>query len=317
MLTNATKLRYSQYMKRLLLIIPLTALIFLGVSCIPKHSASNGKLKVVTSFYPVGYIVDRVGGTYIDNSVIIGNGVEPHDYEPTINDAQKIADADVVVYNGLGVDNWIKDSVAQVESQARVLVLSQDNDAWVLHSSESGSAYDPHTWLSPAIVEAQVDRVRDVLIAQDSAHADAYRANAAQFIDELHTLEASFDVGIGPSAQCSMRTFVTAHAAFAYLAAQEHLTMEAITGISPEEEPSAATIASVVEVIRSLHVPIVFYETLSSPAIANTIAQETGTQARVLNPIEGLSEENIMRGDTYMTLMQHNLAALKEALECK
>lgn len=296
-------------------------LLFSGCAFLPVDQGppkNSEKVSVVTSFYPVAYMVEKVGGEFVDVDVLVQPGVEPHEYEPTTQDGLAVATAELVVYSGLGLDNWIQDVAMHVSGQPDMLVLSEPNDSWVRTLSESGSiAYDPHTWLSILIVEQQATRIAQKLSEIDPLHAEAYTAHATEFITELTQVHAELASTIGNSSVCPLRTFVSSHNAFGYFAHEYHLTMIAVNGISPEEEPSAATIAQVIETIRSEHVPVVFFETLASPDIAQTIANETGATTDVLNPIEGLTAEEAAAGKEYIDVMRDNANALMKALQCK
>lgn len=317
-------------MNKFLFIIPLCTLVFYGASCgvfsNENTTHSTERIRVVSSFYPVGYLVDQVGGEYVESAVLVGAGVEPHEYEPTVQDAQQLAKADVIVYSGLGMDDWIVDSAKSVESKARIVVLNNADDEWVLapqeeehheeeveHHDEHGE-FDPHTWLSMTVMSAHAQRIADALSAVDPTHAEKYATQLASVQQEFSVLGTAYRTQL---AQCELNTFITSHDAFSYLAHEYGLTMESIAGLSPEEEPSAATIAALIEHVKEDNIPVIFFETLASPKIAETIAAETGAKTMVLNPLEGLTEEQSNAGVDYIDVMRTNLEALKVALRCR
>jgi zinc transport system substrate-binding protein len=131
---------------------------------------------------------------------------------------------------------------------------------------------------------------------------------------ELRRLDREFRRGLS---DCDRREFVTSHAAFAYLADRYRLRQIPITGLSPEGEPTPRELEEVVEHVRESGARTIFFETLVSPELAETVARETGADTAVLNPLEGLTEEEVGAGANYFTVMERNLAALRVALECR
>ena len=172
---------------------------------------------------------------------------------------------------------------------------------------------DPHLWLDPVYVETTAMTIADGLTKADPAGNATYHANAARFIQDLVALNATFESGL---AHCGLRMFITQHEAFAYLAKRYNLTQYAIQGLSPDQEPTPAQIQQILNVINQTGSKYIFYEELVSPGVAQALAQEAHVQTMVLSPIEGLNGTESQNGDTYLTLMEMNLANLRTALEC-
>lgn len=178
------------------------------------------------------------------------------------------------------------------------------------HDHDHGGL-DPHVWLSPAMAIQQVRNIEKGLSEAAPEHKEAFKANADAYIAELEALDKEFQDGLKDSLR---KDFITQHAAFGYLAKQYGLTQVPIAGLSPEQEPSAAQMAEIIEFAKEHNVKTIFFETLVSSKVADTIAAELGAKSAVLNPIEGLTEEDIAGGLDYLGLMRQNLEALKAAL---
>ncbi|GIO39587.1 hypothetical protein J41TS12_44480 [Paenibacillus antibioticophila] len=178
------------------------------------------------------------------------------------------------------------------------------------HDHDHGGL-DPHVWLSPAMAIQQVRNIEKGLSEAAPEHKDAFKANADAYVAQLEALDKEFQEGLKDSLR---KDFITQHAAFGYLAKQYGLTQVPIAGLSPEQEPSAAQMAEIIEFAKEHNVKTIFFETLVSSKVADTIAAELGAKSAVLNPIEGLTEEDIAGGLDYLGLMRQNLEALKAAL---
>ncbi|MFC3798207.1 metal ABC transporter substrate-binding protein [Cohnella sp. GCM10012308] len=278
-------------------------------------AGSGRKLQVAASFYPMYEFARQVAGDLAEVSLMVPAGVEPHDWEPTPKDMALLSKADVFVYNGI-VEGWAEQALSSAGSGDRVDVeasagLERDATGGEQASDGDHAGMDPHVWLSPVLAQREVEHIRDGLSKADPAHSADYEANAEVYMAKLRQLDADFRAALG---QASHKTFVTQHAAFGYLAREYGLTQLPISGLSPEQEPTPAQMASVVKEIKSLGISTIFFEELVDPKIAETIASETGAKTDVLNPIEGLTKDDKAQGLDYIGLMNQNLTALEKAL---
>lgn len=265
------------------------------------------KVKVITSFYPLYEIARRVGGEYVDIQNLVPPGAEPHDYELTPKDISRILESDILFVNGGGLEPWFSKITSEVqEKKVRIIDASK-----LFGDIISG---DPHYWLDPLQYMKEVDRFEQILSEVDPSHRDFYLGNAKKFTAELASLSDDFQMGFQ---NCSFNEFVTNHAAFGYLAKRYNLEMIPITGLSPEAEPSPKTLAALTDLLRSKNIRYIMVETLVSPKIAETLAREVGAQTLVLNPLEGLVNEDIALGQNYITVMRQNLHALQIAMDCR
>ncbi len=273
---------------------------------------SDGKLSVVTAFYPLQEAAERVGDDHVDVTNLTAPGVEPHDLELTPHAVQAISEADVVLYLGDGFQPAVEDAVKDAQGTTIDLLANQDT-APPPAGSEAGLVVDPHVWLDPTRYAAIVGQVADAFAHVDPANADVYRANATRFQKELSTLDAEYRTGLS---DCARDLIVTNHAAFGYMADAYGLRQEAISGLSPEAEPSADRLVQLRDLVQREGITTIFTEELVSPKVAETLASEAGVQTAVLHTLEGLTPDEVSAGADYASLMRENLQTLRSALGC-
>lgn len=304
-------------MKKLvpLLIIPVLGLIglfFFKYNTQDNPVNTGGKLSVSTSFYPLYFFSSQIGGDKAIVYNVTPAGAEPHDYEPSTRDTARIEDGDMLVING-GVETWvnkIEDSLKG--SKVKVVVAGQELLTKEL-SEEGETIKDPHVWLDPQFAKVEVAKITAGYISLDPQNTDYYRANEQQLDSRLDQLDGEYSQGLQ---NCQSKDVITSHAAFAYLTERYGLNQVAISGVSPDEEPSAKQLADVAAFARENSVKYIFFESLVSPKLSQTIAQEVGAKTLVLDPIEGLSDDDIKQGKDYFSVMRSNLKNLQEALQC-
>lgn len=311
-------------MKNKLWLLPLSGVIvLLGLIIIfssktdtgsPGNSAATKKLNVVTSFYPLYYFATEIAGAKAAVYNITPAGAEPHEYEPTIKDTLAIAKADLIIINGL-LEPWANKIMPDLEAKKIPVITATANLLLADFTDEGGkSVKDPHVWLSPRLSIDTVEQITTALIQIDARGADEYRARGQALIQKLAALENDYKNGL---ASCKQNHFVTSHAAFGYVAKDFGLTQIAIAGLSPEAEPSPKELGSVATFAKTNNIKYIFFESLVSPKLSETIANEVGATTLVLNPIEGLTDEDQKNGTNYFTEMRQNLANLRIALECQ
>jgi len=290
----------------------------------PASGETGGQL-VVTSIYPVYEFARAVVGDRAEVVNLVPPGAEPHDWEPSPGDIRRLNEAAVFIYSGAGMEHWVEKTLASLDNPDLIAVEASrgvdlleagghgagEKDA-ADHDHDHGQ-WDPHVWLDPKAAIQQVEAIRDAMVEADPEHQAEYEANAAQYITELEALDEEFQRGL---AICARRDFFTTHAAFGYLARAYNLEQHAIMGLTPEAEPAPQELAAVVAEAKELGVKHIFFESLTSDAVAKVVAQEVGAETLVLNPFEGLTEEEIAAGEHYLSVMRSNLASLQKALEC-
>ncbi len=276
--------------------------------CAP--AAPPAKPLVVATIYPLWEFSRQVAGDRADVVSLVPAGVEPHDWEPAPRDVSQIRRAAVFVHTGTGLDGWAEKLLADLTGRRGVVVNARGG----LSVLTEGGITDPHVWLDPTLARVQVLAIAGGLEQADPAGRAVYAENAKAFVARLDALDLEYAAGL---ADCARREVVTSHAAFAYLARRYRLTQVPIMGISPEAEPSPADLAAIVRTARRLKVTHVFYETLVSPRLAETLSREIGATPLPLNPIEGVSPAEAAAGIGYLELMRANLANLRTALGCR
>jgi zinc transport system substrate-binding protein len=247
---------------------------------------------VVAAFYPLAFAAQQIGGYGIHVHNLTPPGVEPHDLELSGSDIRTIADADLVLYLGQGFQPALEDAITSTSANAVDLL-------------EANEKNDPHVWLDPIRYAAIAERIGKELDR---------RPEAKRFAAKLGALDGEFRRGLS---RCERDEIVTSHAAFGYLAERYGLKQVAITGIAPEAEPTPRELESVVRQVRAVGATTVFFETLVSPRLAETVAREVGATTAVLDPLEGLTEKESAAGEDYFSVMRANLAALRKGLGCR
>jgi zinc transport system substrate-binding protein len=290
--------------------IVLTLLALLAATACGGSDDGGSGEHVVAAFYPIAYAAERIApDAHVEN--LTPAGAEPHDLELSPRTVEEIEDADTVLYFGAGFMPALEEAVDDHDGALDLLAGEQLMAATEAHGhaepehAEEASERDPHVWLDPNRYAAIARKIADAL--GDAGAADA-------LVGDLEGLDAEYRDGL---ATCERRQIVTSHAAFGYLANAYDLEQIPLTGVSPEAEPSAGAIEELVDEVEGEGATTVFFETLVSPELAETVAREAGAETAVLNPLEGLTEDEIDEGADYFTIMRENLAALREALGCR
>jgi zinc transport system substrate-binding protein len=281
---------------------------FAAVACSAEAGpGTSGKLAVVSSFYPLQFVAERVGGDAAAVTNLTAPGAEPHDLELRPQQVAQIAGAKVVVY----LKGFQPDVDKAVANQAKGKVVDAAALVPMLPATGAeGAGKDPHVWLDPTRLSTIAAAVAAQFSAADPAHAGAYADRLAKLQADLAELDMEYATGLKT---CQRHDVFTSHAAFGYLADRYHLTQIALSGLDPAVEPTAQQLAGVAQRAKEKGATTIFYETLVSPKISETIAREVGAQAAVLDPIEGLQPGT--SGD-YLSVMRTDLAALQKALGC-
>ncbi|MDW8060875.1 MAG: metal ABC transporter substrate-binding protein [Thermomicrobium sp.] len=317
---------------------------FVGTACaapvtptpspVPAAATPAGaRLVVVTSLPIFSSLVEAVGGELVDTSAVLPPGVDPHTYQPTPRDVARLAEAQLVVYNGGGLDPWMERQLEAVHFRGNVVVLAEglepppgvteeeehaegtpagDHEQETpTRGAESDHGHvhgvNPHFWLDPDFAIVYVERIASGLSNADPTHAETYRANAARYIDEIRSFDAWAKEQIA-TIPPERRKLVTFHDAFPYFAAHFGLELVGVVVVSPGREPSPQEVARLVERIRTEGVPAIFVEPQFNPKLAQTIAQEAG--ARVFE----LYSDAAPAGTDYLGMMRQNVLNVVEGL---
>ncbi|VTX61590.1 High-affinity zinc uptake system binding-protein ZnuA [uncultured Actinomyces sp.] len=308
-------------------------------------SSKDGKLTVMASFYPLQYLAEKIGGEHVSVSSLTPDGAEPHDLELSPKMVDSLSSADAVIYLAgfqSAVDEAIEQqapkTVIDVSPAAELIEAGTDanhpseDEEDTADEAQSGQteahdhdheghdheghdhhhdmSTDPHFWLDPTRMAHAATLVGDKLAEADSAHADVYKANAKALAEELNTLS---DTLVTKTSNCKVKTFVTAHTAFGYLADRTGLTQVGISGLDPESSPSPARLADIAQTAKEQGVTTIFTEALIDPKVAQTLADDLGITTAVLDPIESQTDAS----KDYAATMNSNIDALTKALDCQ
>lgn len=284
-----------------------TAFLATGLAACSDSASDDGPLLVAAGFAPLEDVVRGVtAGTDVVVVPLVPHGEEAHEYEPTAKQLDELASARAVFLLA-GFQPAVDDAATTLDGEVIDLF------AGLARIESADGVTDPHVWLDPTNMAAMAGTVAESLARIDPSRASTWRANAADYAESMATLDAEMAAGL---ADCATDLLVTGHDAFGYLAAAYGLRNLPIAGISPSEEPSAATLESLAELARSEGVTTIFFEEGLPGDLSATLADEVGAAAAQLDPFEALSGEQIAAGEDYTSVMRANLEALRAGLRC-
>ncbi|WP_249923610.1 zinc ABC transporter substrate-binding protein [Paenibacillus odorifer] len=325
---------------RISLLILALVLVFTLTACGPKSSGSivEGKVNVVTTFYPIYEFTREIGGDDINAINLLPVGVEPHDWTPRSQDIVNTSKAQLFLYNGAGLEGWVPNFLKGLDSSSKVeavevskgidLIMTDEDDGHdhggsseedhheddADHNSHSGDSLhtDPHTWVSPKSAIIMARNIKDSLQSVDPEHKDGYEERYNKLAERLQALDSKFEQEL---TKLPNHEIVVSHQAFSYLARDYGLEQHAIMGLSPDAEPRGQDLVNLAKLVKDEDIKYIFFEELVSDKLAKTLAAEAGVSTMVLNPVEGLTAEQEKNGDNYFTLMEKNLQNLIMALQ--
>ncbi len=288
-----------------IILVCIGIMIFLLSKIKSSLQPTSGKFQITTSFYPLSYLVERIGGEYVTVVTLTPAGVEPHEFEPNARSLAELSNQQLILLNGGGMEGYgEKLTDKSLNLKGKVIRVGE---------KLMNRANDPHVWLDPVLYAKEAKIVEEALIVLDPAHTQYYQEQYNKLSAELHTLDAEFKANLG---NCKSNTIITAHNAFGYLTARYGISQKTLSGISPDEEPSAKTLGEITDYAKQHKVRYIFFEELVSPTLSNTLAHEVNAQTLVLNPLEGLTIKDVQARKSYLSIQKENLKNLQIALEC-
>lgn len=312
-------------MKKYLLGMALATGLFLLSACgnADQNTSKKDELTVVTTFYPMYDFTKEVVGDEGNVKLLIPAGTEPHDFEPSAKEQAEISDADIFVYNSSDMEFFVDSLKESVDTDKTLMIeaakgidrldAKEEEHEHEGETSDSHShEYDPHVWLDPVLAIKEVQTIASDLGEKYPDKKEIFDKNAAAYIKKLETLDQKYNDELKDATN---RTFVTQHAAFAYLANQYGLTQAAISGVSPDQEPTPSRLAELKDFVKKENIKVIYFEENASSKVAETLSSETGVKLEVLNPLESLTNEQIKAGENYISVMEKNLDALKESIK--
>ncbi|WP_199620131.1 metal ABC transporter substrate-binding protein [Paenibacillus alkalitolerans] len=341
-------------MKKIVSVIFITVIaLIVAAGCNSQgYVLQEGKVNVITSFFPLYDFAREIGGEHVNVVNIIPTGVDPHDWTPKSQDMTNVANAQMFIYQGAGFEGWTEDLLAGIDKGNLVVVeashgielltASPEGEEHAEEHAEEGEEhadehakegeahadehaaeesgedehdhgqFDPHTWLSPRSALAMAENIKNGLVQADPEHTADYEKNYEALTAELKALDDKFKQQLSGAAK---KEIVVSHQAFGYLARDYGLSQLPIMGLAHEAEPTAQDLKEISEFVKEHEVRYIFTEELLSDELAKTLANDLGVQTLPLNPVEGLTEEQMKAGETYISLMEDNLANLMTALK--
>ena len=289
-------------MRRLIGLIGLVLLLASGAA------RAEERINVVASFSILADMVRNVGGNSVDVAALVGPDGDAHVYAPTPADAKKVADARLLVINGLGFEGWLPRLLQASGSKAPVAVATKG-----IMPRKMGGHDDPHAWQSVANAKIYVANIRDGLIAAAPDHAGVFKANADAYLARLEALDREVHEAVAKIPE-ARRKVISTHNAFGYFADAYGITFFSPLSVSTDSEPSARDIAAIIAQIKVAKIPAVFLENISDPRLIERIAAETGAKVGGTLYSDSLTGE---KGDapTYIDMVRHNIKALTDALD--
>jgi zinc transport system substrate-binding protein len=301
--------------------IVFLAIVILSIGSLThkKPTIQNDKLKVVTTLFPLYDMAKNIGGDKADVSQLLPPGVEAHSFEPKPSDIVKINEADVFVYTGKFMEPWVEDIIKGVTNKNLIIVDASQGVKMipgVFHDEdEPAGSMDPHIWLDFDNAKIMVSNIKQAFVSKGNNDAGFYQQNADSYDQQLSKFDNEYKTALS---DCQSKEIIYGgHYAFGYLANRYGLKYLAAQGVSPDAEPTASDLANLVDQINKDKVKYVFYEELTSPKIAETIAGETKAKMLLLNAAHNLAKDQFEAGVSFFDILNSDLENLKVGLECK
>lgn len=297
----------------LIIAIATVALVFATTS--PK---SNDRIKLVATFYPLAYLSKEIGGDYVAVTKLVPDNTEIHTWEPSASHIVAAEDADIIIYNGAGADHWMEDDIitALSTSKDRIVVKSTDGLGLITNQEQEEQGHgtnDPHTWISPYMAKLQAEKIYNALLQADPSHQDYYTQRWQTLAAQLTELDTKYYEGLS---NINGTSIFVSHEAFGYLATRYGFEQNGVIGLSADEQPSATTIANLVEDMLKHETYVLYvdpvYSTEYTQIIKAEVQAKTGHIVTVLNLYLILGPSGDM---DYLEQMQTNLSNLKAGLE--
>ena len=275
-------------------------------------------IKIVTPLFPLYDFAKKIGGDYVEVSLLLPPGVEAHSFEPKPSDIAKISGADIFIYTGKFMEPWVTDILAGIKNDKLETIDSSigvKTETAVFHDkNEMNNLNDPHIWLDfdndKIIIKASAQQ----LIKKDNINKNYYSQNLLNYQNKLSNLDSKYKNTL---AKCQTNEIIYGgHYAFGYLANRYGLNYLAIQGMSPDAEPSAQDLMKIIKQIQKDNVKYIFYEELNSPKIAQTLANETNAKLLLLNAAHNITKNDFINNISFLDIMEENLVNLKEGLIC-
>lgn len=309
--------------KQLFLIFVVVAILALAFGVVIKKTfvskSKSSKIQIVTSLFPLYDFAKNIGQDKVEVRLLLPFGTEAHSFDPTPNDMININQSDIFIYTGPNMEPWVNNLLSGLTNKKLIVVNASQHlnlIPGVFHDAdEPAGSMDPHVWLDFADDQIIIDDITAALIQKDPNNKSFYESNSQNYKQQLINLDQQYSSSLST---CQNREFIYGgHYTFGYLAARYHLNYASAQGISPDSEPTAGDLASLVNQVRKNNVKYIFYEELSSPKIADTLATETGAKLLSLSSAHNISKDQFNNNISFISILKEDLINLKTGLNCQ
>ncbi|HCW54877.1 MAG TPA: ABC transporter substrate-binding protein [Clostridium sp.] len=263
----------------------------------------DGKLKVTVSMYPLKEYTEAIAKDKVEVTCMVPENVEPHDYDPKSKDLVALTESDIFVYNGLGMETWL-DKVNEITKDSKMIKVDSSNGVEV---RKQDNVVDPHIWLSLKNAEIQSENIKNALVEADSENKDYYEENYEKFKDKLEDLYNEYKPKFDALQQ---KNFITGHAAFGYLCRDFDLTQRSVENLFGEGEPTPGQLKELVDFCKENNIKTIFSESLASPKVSETLANEVGAEVVPIYTLESKEDDR-----DYIEAMRYDLDQIYQALQ--
>ncbi len=315
-------------MKKIVKIISIFVVGLLSLSltgCDSKVEESTN-MNIVTTIFPAYDFARAVVGDTADLTMLLKPGVESHNYDPTPKDIIKIQKSDIFIYNGGESEEWVEKILESLDTSKMTIIKMMDyvetkeeetvegmQEEEEEETSEEEIEYDEHIWTSPVNAIKIVKAIKDKIVKTDKNNSDLYESNASSYIEELESINTSF-TNIVKDAKRKELVFGDRFPLRYFVDEYELKYSAAFPGCASEVEPSAKTIAFLIDKVNEEKIPVIFYIELSNQKVADSIKESTNVKTLLFHSCHNVTKEDFDSGVTYVDLMKKNVPNLKEAL---
>lgn len=280
---------------------------------VQKVPEGSHKLSVVTTLFPLYDLAKNIGKDKVDVILLLPPGTEAHNFEPKPSDIIKINQADIFIYTGEFMEPWTQDIIRGITNK-EVSIVDSSTGIELMKEGEHGGI-DPHFWLDFDNAKTMIHTITLALMQSDPANSQYFQENAHQYEDVFTKLDVDYTESLS---KCETREIVYGgHYAFGYLARRYSLQYFAAQGFAPDSEPTANDLVKLVEQVKKDNIQYVFFEEMTSPKLAETIAKETNAKMLLLNAVHNVSKEDIEKNVSFISIMEENLKNLQIGLGCE
>ena len=265
--------------------------------------STKEKINVTVSIYPLKEYAEAIAGDKAEVTCMVPDNVEPHDYDPKAKELSALSKSDIFVYSGLGMENWL-DKVDDITGDSKVLKVDSSTG---IETRTEENAVDPHIWLSLKNAEIQSENIKNALVQADSENKDYYEENYEKFKGELEDLYNEYKPKFD---SLSKKNFITGHAAFGYLCRDFGLTQKSVENLFGEGEPTPGQLKELVNFCKENNIKTVFSESLASPKVSETLANEVGAEVVPIYTLESKEDDK-----SYIEAMRYDLEQIYKCME--